>query len=69
MVGTVGTRPLDMAVSLMWQGIELFPPSHIFGGNKVGTVGTKNAEFWFVPTCSHWIYSLVGTSKPSNGAA
>lgn len=46
MVGTVGTRPLDMAVALMWQGIELFPPSHIFGGNS----GNKKCR---ILVCSH----------------
>lgn len=68
MVGTVGTRLPNEPVSLMYQGIELFPPSHVFGGNKVGTVGTKRPCVEVVPTCSHYLLALVGTEKPSNGA-
>lgn len=42
-VGTVGTRQQNTPESLMYQGIELYPLHQIFGGYKVGTVGTTDA--------------------------
>ena len=68
MVGTVGTRLPNEPVSLMYQGIELFPHMLMSSGYKVGTVGTKRPCIEVVPTCSHYLLALVGTEKPSNGA-
>lgn len=67
MVGTVVTTRPNEPVSLMYQGIELFPLNHLLSGNKVGTVGTKRPCIGVVPTYSHDILTLVGTEKPSNG--
>ena len=66
MVGTVGTRLPNESVSLTYQGLELFPPSHVFGGNKVGTVGTKAGVSPITQCCSHLYppsFTEVGTAQ------
>lgn len=49
MVGTVGTRPVNHLVRLIYQRIELYPHSQIYGGYKGGTVGTKRSSLGCVP--------------------